>query len=92
MAEPRLKRSVAWKHSEPGQYESHDQMHAVRKVTNRKWQRGIRQPYNLDGQYDFASGGTFSRLNEAQAHAEGEEAVQPRAHKMRTQYHDRRGL
>lgn len=100
MAEPdsevddrrRLKRSVAWKHPEPGRYDTADDMHAVRKVASRKWERGVRQPYNLDGQYDWTSGGKFKSLRDAQTHSESEEAERPRAKKMRTEFHDRRGL
>lgn len=88
----RLKRSVPWKHPEAGRYDTNDDMHAVKKVGSKKWQRGVRQPYNLDGQYDWTNGGTFKRLRDAQSHSETEEAEQPRSHKQRTQYHDRRGL
>lgn len=88
----RLKRAVTWQHHGEGSYTSHDQMHAVKKAGKRKWERGVRQPYNLDGQYDYKSGGTFTSLDAAQSQAENEEAEQPRVNKMRTPFHDRKGL
>lgn len=89
----RLKRPVPYKKDEAGAYSTHDAMHQVRKAGSRKWDLGVRQPYNIDGQYDFKSTPQrFSRLRDAQEHIEAEEAVLPRRKKMQTEYHDRRGL
>lgn len=87
----RLKRDIPWAHPEPGVYATSDQMHGVRRV-GRKWQRGVRQPYHLDGQFDFSQAQTFRRLRDAQAHVESEEKARPRILSQRTLYHDRRGF
>jgi hypothetical protein len=88
----RLRRDIPWSHPEDGVYATSDQMHGVRKVGPRRWERGVRQPYHLDGQYDFSQAQTFRRLRDAQAHVESEEKAQPRLASQKTLYHDRRGF
>jgi hypothetical protein len=88
----RLRRDVPWTHPDQGVYATSDLMHGVRKVGPRKWERGVRQPYHLDGQFDFSQAQTFSRLRDAQAHVETEEKARPRILSQRTLYHDRRGF
>lgn len=88
----RLRRTVPWQHQGNGVYASSDSMHAVRRLGSHRWQRGIRQPYHNDGEWDFSKGERFSRLRDAQSHVEDEEATRPRRSTMQTTFHDRRGL
>ena len=67
-------------------------MHGVRKIASRKWEKGVRQPYNQSGEYDFSQAPQFKRLRDAQVHTEQAEKDRPRRSTMRTEYHDRRGL
>jgi hypothetical protein len=87
----RLNRSLRWQHPGPGHYSTSDAMRAVKKVGARKWQEGVRQPYHVEGQYQYTDQ-TFRRLRDAQAALETAETTDPRAERMRTPFHDRRGL
>lgn len=65
-------------------------MHGIQKVGRRSWQRGVRQPYHTDGQFDFSHGPTFRRLRDAQTAVEAQEAERPRSSVMQTPFNDRR--
>lgn len=85
----RLHRTVPWKKGE-GVYASSDSMHAVQKIGSHQWVRGARQPYHIEGQWDF-KGPKYKRLRDAQTEVETEETERPRISTMQTQFHDRRG-
>ena len=87
----RLNRAVPWSGA-GGSYSTTDAMHSVRKVASHRWERGTRQPYHDDGEYDYH--GRYSRLRDVQSQVEAEEAERPRSKALRTSagFHDRRGL
>lgn len=87
----RLNRSLRWEHPGQGQYSTSDAMRSVRKVTPRKWEEGVRQPYNTDGEYQY-TGQVFRRLRDAQETLEFAETSDPRKEALRSPFHDRRGL
>ena len=88
----RLHREIPWTHPDQGIYATSDSMHGVRRIGARKWERGVRQPYHSDGQFDFTQAQQFRRLRDAQAHVEGEERNLPRNKQQRTWFNDRRGI
>lgn len=88
----RLNRSVPWAKKERGFYATADDMHGVRRVGSDTWERGLRQPYHRNGQYDFTRAEQFKRLRDAQTHVESEEKILPRFMQQRTWFNDRRGL
>jgi len=87
----RLHRQVEYQHPADGVYSTADAMRAVRRLGKRKWEVGVRQPYNKDGEYDFSRGERHKRLRDAQTAVEASEAESPRQGQLRTHFNDRRG-
>jgi hypothetical protein len=86
----RLNRAIRWNHEADGVYGTADAMRSVRRVSKRKWQEGVRQPYHADGEYQYHDA-AHRRLRDAQAALETAETRDPRREALEVPFHDRRG-